>query len=322
MTITARPRQQLKSKFYVYYNDWTGEIISIGRSEQINSPAPYIITDDDNARKIVQGFANDNDFVVSSDRHREQKLLHKNEFLQLRKQEDSLFLLPEKRLHDWDIRVILYEENNQLVVEANRDMIYRLVSHTNRRVLLDSRVYFDFFLIRRDDPDYMIKAVSVDAETLVNQGKVNLDISDVIPYVNVSDISILTRRHFENYYFEILSDRFVDAIDQEAENRLRQTWQHVGVGNDAHIVFTQLNDRVEISSLVSAEQLTDAGMHYRRMPFYVVGNTPDEYLATFEVDIAKLRMGQKETFAVDFDIMSTNIMFHNPALKANKRKKQ
>lgn len=321
MTIIAKPRQKSKPKYYIYFNDWTGEILSVGSSLRTDTPAPYIETEDPIARRIVQGTEADKNYVISSDRRHEEHLVKKSEYLQLRKQEDSLFLLPIHARHDWDVRVRLYSENDMLVIEANRDMINRLIAHNIRReILIDTRVYFEFYLVRSNDPDYLVKIIDVDAKTLINHGKVALSISDIIPHVNLNNISILTRRYFENYHFEVLDDRFIDSIEQEQEQLKNQLWQFVNAGVDAHIDFKQQGEIVEISNIVSAEQLNDIGVHQRRMTFYIVGQTPDEYLTKFSVDIGKLRMGQKEKFSVDFDIMDANILYHNPALRVNKRK--
>ena len=321
MTISVNRRQKSKPKYYVYFNDWTGEILSVGNTLRDDTPAPYIETDDVAAQRIIRGAETDKNFVISSDRRNSEQLVRKSEYLQLRKQEDSLFLLPGISLHEWDIRVRLYSQNNMLVIEANRAMITRLIAHNmQREILLDTRIFFDFYIIRKNDPDFMVKIISVDAATLINHGKVALSIDSIIPYVNLNNIDILTRRYFENYSFEVLDDRFIDSIDQEQELLKNQLWQHVYPNTDAHIDFKQTGNQIEVSSIVSAEQLTNVGMHQRKMPFYIVGDTPDEYLAQLSIDISKLRMGQKEKFAVDFDIMDANILYHNPALKVNKRR--
>jgi hypothetical protein len=140
MTITVSPRQRSKPKYFVYYNDWTGEIISVGTEPRADTPAPFLETVDDAAGQIVRGEVNGQNYIISSDRFLEQRLIHKNEFLQLRRQEDELFLLPAAATDGWNIRARLFTKNKRLVIEANKDMLGRLVAHSlNRQIKLDVR---------------------------------------------------------------------------------------------------------------------------------------------------------------------------------------
>jgi len=320
MTITAKPRKRSKSKYYVYYNDWTGEILSVGNYLRTDTPAKCILTEDLAAGNIVSGIASDQDYIVGFDSDNKQKLIRKSDILRLRKQEEALFLLPEQSLNSWDIRVRLYKKNAQLVIEINSDMVSKLVAYEHQRIILTNRAYINFYLIRRNDPDYLIKTISVDAEDLINYGKISFDINDIITSANMDDISILTRRYFKNYYFELFNDQFVNTDVKIPSNSIHQLWQNADNNQNAHIVFTQKGTQVEVESLVSAEQLTDVGMNHTRIPFYLVGEQPDDYLQKVNINIAKIRMGQKENFTTDYDIMNATILFQNSKLKIKKRK--
>lgn len=318
MTITVKKRQKSKPKYYVYYNDWTGEILSVGTTLRKDTPAPVLETEDGAAARILQGKASSDQYIVSSDRHHKERLVEKSHFLQLRKQEDNLFLLPNQPMQHWDIRATLYKENSVIVFEVNNEIISRLISHNmQREIILDSSVIFEFYLIKNNEPDFLAKTISIDAKTLINHRKISFSILDILPVIRLDDISILTRRHLENYYFEILDGKFIDTSDSESEQK--QNWQLVQADIDAHLELTQHENIVSVSSVVTADQLTDAGLYDRRMCFYLVGDSPDNYMAKMEIDVTRLRMGQTQKFAVDFNIMESNIMFHNPALRVNKR---
>ena len=321
MTITVRQRKRSKPEFYIYYNDWTGEIISVSTSSLSNSFAPCIVTEDPNAQKIIAGEINEQNFVISSDRYGEQKLMRKNEFLQLRKQEDDLFLLPEKKNADWNIRARLFLKNNRLVFEANKTMLSRLVAYSiGKEIKLNVRATFDFYLIKRDRPDALVDVYSIDAESLINYGYVVIDIKHVLMHSAISDLQLLTRRYFENYYFEIVNDAYVEPEEASDQNEKALSWRTAKTDGDAHLSFVQRGKYITVTSKVKAEQLDDLGLHNLTMNFYVVGETPDQYHGTFDVDISRVRMGQEEKFEVDFDIDEVNLMYRNPYLKVDKRK--
>lgn len=322
MTITVKKRNKKPRNVYVYYNDWTGEIISVGNSLRLDCPAPYIETQEDSAFRILKGEINEQNFVISSDRFGKEKLMRKNEFLQLRRREDSLFLLPEYRLKEWDIRAKLFVKNGKLVFEANRNKIRKLVAHSiHREIKLNVRAVFDFYLIRKDRPDYLLETFQVDAQSLINHGRAVVDVNHMLAHTRLENISILTRRHFENYYFELVEETYVDVTDPEKRER-PLFWKRADNEPNAHLRFVQQNDIVTVESLVGAEQLDDVGINQLGLSFFVIKGDPDHYLGTFEIDMSRIRMGQQEKFQVDFDIDEIDLLYQNQALKVNKRKIQ
>jgi hypothetical protein len=320
MTVTVKRRQRSQPKYYIYFNDWTGEIISVGNSLRTECPAPYIETTDSNAAEILNGTLSNQQFIVSSNRFNEQKLIRKNEFLQLRQQEDSLFLLPDHRLQDWDVRAKLYLRNRKLVFEINRKKLKKFVAHTaEREMKLNARALFEFYVIRRDRPDYLVETFQVDASSLIRYGTACVDMGYVMSTVGLDDISILTRRYFENYYFELVNDAYVEK-DQAEQYRPDNYWNLAVESGNAHISFVQKNDIVTVKSLVGAEQLDDLGIHELKMPFFVVTESPDHYVDTFEVDMSRIRIGQTMKFQTDFDLDTVQILHRNPGIQVIKRK--
>jgi hypothetical protein len=168
----------------------------------------------------------------------------------------------------------------------------------------------------------LIEVIEVDAEDLINHGHLAIDVSHILAQIGLNDVSILTRRYFENYYFQIVDDAYVDTTEQQRNAQRGVSWQRAQTDSDAHLLFSQDGKYVTVSSLVSAEQLNDIGLHSLKMDFFVVGPTPDHFMGTFEVDVSRLRMGQIEQYEVDFDIEQIQLMYRNPLLRINKRKTQ
>ena len=167
-------------------------------------------------------------------------------------------------------------------------------------------------------PSYIYDAdIVYSAADLIVNGKVVIDGSKLIRYANMTDIHVLTQRYFENYYFNIVDDVYIDTTDQEVNFR---NWQKATTNNNGHITFNQSGDQLLIASAVTTEQMELIGYTSRFMEFYIVGDTPDKLIACLKVDIHKLQAGQIERFDLDYDIDKVNILYHNPKLKVNKRK--
>ena len=309
MTITATPRQKSKPNYFVYYNDWTGEIVSVGTSLRSDSPATYLQTDNVIAYNIMRGLASEQDYIVVDGADDQKTLVGKSEFLHLRNQEDQLFLLPRIATQRWDIRIRLFTKNNKLIIDANQNNISKLVSHNARsRIKLDAKTAFEFYLIRENNPDHLIEVISVDAEELINNAYMSLDISHLSRYASMTDLAFMTRRYFENY-----------DTDESRENAT--TWQVVQPLPGSHIELVQQGKYITVNSLVSADQLfDDAGLWKTQLEFFVVGDTPDHYMGSFSIDISRLRIGQLEKYQVDFDIDQIDLIYTNPKLRVSKRK--
>jgi len=321
MPVTAKPRKRSTPNYYVYYNDWTGEIYTLGCSPQPDNPQPFVVTREETVREIIRGRASESHYVVSLDSSDDRKLISKSEILRLREKENDLFLLPHQRMREWDIRARLYMQNKRLVFDINREKIRKMVAHNmQREIHLNRPVTFEFYLVKRNRPDYLLEVIEIDAATLINDRLLAFNIEHLLPHTDMRDIDIMTRRVFRNYYYKILDDTYVEVLDEDRLAATARRWQVASSTSDAHIVFEQEDDIVTVTSNVSSEQLDDVQLWQRMMNFYVVGNTPDQYYDQFEVDISELRMGQAERFQVEFDLDKVQIMYHNPLLKVRKGK--
>lgn len=317
MTISVKRREKKKPKCYVYYNDWTGEIISVGKSLRDDCLAPYIITQNENAFRIINGEINDQNFLIGIDDTGSERLVKKTEYLRLRERENALYLIPKKKKKDWDLRVRLYLKNHKLVFEINRKKMKRLVSQKLRnQIKLNHKIDLDFYLIRQNCPDYLLDSIEIDTGELIKEGVKVFDADESLLF---DDISVMTLRQFKNYYFEILDEEF--HYDQIVfSDDVTHIWKFVGGRKNPHLQITQKGKILTIESLVDSEKLDKIGIHEMHMWLYVVGESPDHFIDDFTVDMSKLRIGKIEKYEVDFDIDDVEIMYSHPTLRINKRK--
>ena len=316
MTISVKQRKRQEPNCYIYYNDWSGEIISVGNSLRNDCPAPYIISRNENALRILNGELNDLNFLVGIDDEGEERLIKKTEYLRIRKKEEALYLLSKKKKTNWDLRIRLFLKNRKIVIETNKHRIKRLVvQNIKRQIKLNEENKFEFYLIRKNRPDYLLETLEINANELIRNNKMVFNASEGLLF---RDISILTQRQFENYYFEILDDEYIEDNSQSTQNT--HVWKFVERNRNPHLQITQKQDIITIESLVDSERLDRIGIQELPMPLHIVDGSPDHYIDSLFIDMSRLRVGQVERFKVDFDIEKVDLMFLHPSLRINKRK--
>ena len=127
------------TQYYVFYDEWTGGIYNVATVEDIESDYPYIVTNNEIAKSLIQGLVNANDYIVSYDSEDNFTVMEKGNTLRLRSSESMLRQLPKVKLSTWDIRVLVYTENNKLVIEVNPDAIRKLSTMTfNKQIVVDA----------------------------------------------------------------------------------------------------------------------------------------------------------------------------------------
>jgi hypothetical protein len=321
MTITLQSRQRSSNKScYIYYNDWTGEILSVGHSVRPESPAPYFQCEDLAAQEIIDGTKSDKNYIVNIDVEVGAHLAKKSKYLQLTQKEQVLYLLPEKVLPVWDIRATIYKTNATLLIEINHDMVSRLVAeHRRHEASMNDDVVFKFYVIRKHMPDCLLKVIDVDVKLLIEQGHVTASLSDLNQFAGLNDVAIMTCRQFEHYCLSVTDNKYVDNDIATVLRTKDKKWQVVQADIESHIELIQTGNQIEIKSIVDTEQLTATGLHQRQLVFYIVGDTPDKYHDYLTINVSELRMGKTMKFIIDFDIMDMNIIYHNRLLKVNKR---
>ena len=321
MTVIRQQRQKSFDKpCYIYYNDWTGEILSVGHSVRTDCPAPHFLCDHPDTIDIIAGIKSDKSYIINVPINNQPQLVKKTNYLQVAQRENKLYLLPETPLQQWDVRAIIYKANSMLVIEINTAMVSRLVAeHMRREITANADVVFTFYIIRKNMPDCLIQTIDINVNSLIKYGRVAVDITELNAFAGLTDIAIMTCRHYEHYYLELCDDKYVDNSVGTDSTVNHKKWQVVETDIEAHVEFNQTGEYVEITSIVDTDQLAATKLHQRMVKFYIVGDTPDRYHAELSVDINRLRMGKPTKFKIDFDIMDMNIIYQNHLLKVNKR---
>ena len=291
-------------QFYVFYDEWTGAISNIttvldqdaDMSESFN---PYIISNSDLIEQILKGHKNENDYIVSFNDDNNLSVVEKGNTLRLRSSEKFLHQLPRSKPAEWDIKVAVYAGNSKLAVEVNPEAIRKLSSMTfNKRIVVDDQNDLSLHIVKHNAPDYLIATIQIDAQELLDTGNVIYDISNIRQHVSLSDIGILTRRCFKNYYMEVFNNS-LNVVQQSLVKNLsylnricEQDLKH------SHINIDQQDDIVTFSTTLSSGELADIGLYEDKILLHATGNTPDQYYGSIPINIRDLKTKKKAVVKV------------------------
>lgn len=323
-TVIRKQRKKQKPNYYVYFNEWTGEVISVGHSLREDSNTSYIITDNKLAKKILDGTVDEKSFRVELDSDHNYQLMEMNNILRLRAREKQLHEISRKRNAEWDVRAIYYVKSRKILFEINQISLKRLANlHMRQKLKIDYSENLKFYLVKQNNPDFLIETYEINPEDLIMNRRVMVDVGDITAHASINDISMLTLRNFENYRFEIVKDKYIGKEETKASQNTKRIQLAIDGSDESsqyHIEFLQKDDQLIISSCVIPEQFDHLGITSKKYPFYFVGETVDEFIGAVKVDMSRLRMGYVERHKINFDLDKSNILYRNHNLVVGKRK--
>jgi hypothetical protein len=298
-----------KKQFYVFYDEWTGAIIQIASIEQDDSDNPYLLTDSYLAENILRGYENEKDYIVSFDDTNELTLVKKDNIVRLRSSETNLHQLAKVKKDDWDIRVLVYAANNKLVIEVNPLSIRKLSNMTfNKKIIIDDNNDLSLYIVKHNNPDYLIDTIDVDAQELLDNGNIIYDITSIRKHVSLADLGFLTRRCFKNYYLDVLNSP-LNIVQHSLIKNFSYIHRHAVHGHEqGHINLTQKGNFLTFTTLLSSGELTDIGLHEDKLWVYLIGDTPDEYYGSIPINIREIKTKKKCTIKIQGSIQNYNLL--------------
>jgi hypothetical protein len=195
-------RDKPQPKYYVYFDDWSGEITDI-TNKPIESESPYIITPDETASKIMMGIINPKKYVVA-DLVDGRTLVLKKDAIRIKQAENYLSKVPKVPYTiDSDINVIFYVNDWLMEVNINQDTMYKLTGKRFNYKLDSSanaqKSEMDLFIIKHNDPSYLVERIKIDPIELMNQGYMLFDLSHLKTTIGLNSLDVLTKRIFKTY---------------------------------------------------------------------------------------------------------------------------
>jgi len=200
--LTEYKKDKPPTKWFVYFSDDTGDIVTVSNREQESYKNPYLMTDSDDARKILMGTVDPKKFAVV-EVNQELKLVTKSAVIRIKEAEDKLTQIPINQKVQADVNIVLYVNSWKMEVNFNQDTLYRM---TGKRFFRNISVNPDgeydmisLYLIKKNDPNTLLKQIDIDPAELIEEGYMLFDLAVVRRMCSLSDISILTRKIFSSY---------------------------------------------------------------------------------------------------------------------------
>lgn len=312
MNIIVTKKENETPKYFVYYHEESGEIFSIGNAALETMAMPFIITGNKLAQKIAFGLESETNCLISSEIDGHDDIVLKSDLLHFFKKEQFLESIPKIEPESWDIKITLFAKNSKWLIEANDDILKKLTSHNSSRIF-ESNTTLAFYIIKKNQPDMLIDVLEIDAEELINCRQVTFESKNLYFHVTPEDIDILTQKFFRNCWFEISNTALED--ENVSKNRFQKV---VGIdSNSSDIVMSQIDNMLTISK---SDKFDDQKFESQFLKFHVIGQTPDEHFATFNLDINKLKNNEDEIFEIDFNINEVNFIVehHNANIRKEK----
>ena len=223
------PLEKPNPKYWVYYDDWTGEITNVANRHYDHIDDPYITTDSSVAVDLMRGKINYKKYVVA-ELVEGLTLIEKDKAIRLKKQEEILSLIPDASptISD-DVNIIFYKSNWLLEVNLNQDTILRLTGKrfnkkfSRKENSIQTKIIL--FLTEKNNPLNLYETIEIDPIELINKGYILIDLKHLNTKTTPHDISFLTRRIFKNYGLKFKES--YDTVDYHSRKRCRRKYTQI-----------------------------------------------------------------------------------------------
>lgn len=231
--------EKSQTKFFVYYDEWNGNILNIS-TKLVDIDHAVLRTESLVARDILKGKISKKSFVVAeiSGIH---QLVSRNEIVAIRKQESVLTKIPKMGMSfSADINLILYKQDWMLEINLNQDTKLALLGKRHSVKIDKSKIndHDDLVLycIERNRPFNLFEKIVVDPIDLVNNGYMLVDLSYLRNKVSIADLDFLTKRIFKNYNLKI-KDKYV-SVDYHSRKTHRRGYTTITTDEKQSTNFT------------------------------------------------------------------------------------
>jgi len=291
------PLEKPRPKYWVYYDECTGEITNVANRKYENIHDPYIITDSNVAAELMMGKLNYKKYVVV-ELVEGLELIEKDKALQLKKEEEILSLIPiANPTISYDVNLILYVSNWLLEVNLNQDTILRLTGKRfNKKFNIKEnsiKTKIVLYLIEKTNPLNLYETIEIDPIELINNGYILIDLKELNTKITPYDISFLTRQIFKKYGLKYKES--YDTVDYHSRKRCRRKYTQIKEKSSDWTTFS-VSPSTEGWIIKSNFDDPHSEKIYKDIKIFLFDNTPFEILDKIVIPYEKL--GNKQEFLV------------------------
>jgi hypothetical protein len=312
---TTAPSQS--KKWYIRFNKNSGKILSIGPRQFVTTNEDEEVTASTNSicKHLITGKKKINKYAVHWDIFNEAWDIDvKSSTLELKTNGEKLNQALERDPSICDVYIKVIRATNTIKMEINLTTIKKSLNLGQiNSIKQDNTSILDLYLCRKNDPDYMIGVIPVDAIKFINDRHLYIQVPpEVTRHINSWDeISFFTKPVFETYGIE-----FSDVALSEKDDNNQRTHQIANRGETAHINMYTLNDKLIIKSEVGPDT-----MYYfdnkPKLELHVSDTEVDNYVNTLRFQTSKLLNNKIEIDLPDNWPVDPIITFKNKKLTVN-----
>ena len=288
-------------KFYVFYEEWSGEIKSVSNKLR-PSKYPYLHTDDKTASDIMLGLLDPKRYVVFEGTD-QKVIIKKDDVLRVKQAEDVLTQIPVIPANkDVDINIVIYQNDYFVEINLSQDTIYKLTGRRfNRKFNIEENVNkskIELFFVKSNNPFYLYKKLIIDPISLVNDGFVLYDFSDLKNKISMGDISVLTRRVFKDYGIKY-KQNYV-TVDYHSRKSHRREFSIIEKAIDDKFYTFSVKKHPDGWLFKSNFDNPTEQRIYRDINFYLTDGNPFILLDSIQIPLDSI--GMHKTFLLETDV--------------------
>lgn len=293
-------------KYYVFYDEWSGEIYSVGNKFKDNGHS-VLLTEDNTAAEILLGHLNPRKFIVN-DTPSGTFIMAKADTLRIKAEEEQLSKIVEvPNTVDREINIITYIESMKMEINISSDTVLKMVGrNVNKKFSQahnENNTTLYFYVVAKDNPLHLYKTIEINPIDLINNGVVTYDLYDLSTKVALGDIDVLTRRVFKSYGLK-KKTTYV-TLDYNRRKVTKRNMISIGSEKDAVFTVSQANSGwIVRSNFQDPEEVKI----YSDLTFYIVGDSPYELKGSFTLPKTELGWGRETTINTDADLRTSQML--------------
>jgi hypothetical protein len=240
-SLTQQSKEPRQRNFYVYFDEWTGDIDTISNRLRDGMKNPYLETADPVVKEIMLGIKNIKKYVVAElvDGY---QLVERENYLRLKQAENHLSKIGTIKANlNAEINIVFYLVDYKMEVNLSPDLIYKLTGKVNNsQIKIQRDGEYDkivLYLIEKNNPLNLIETIEIDPIELLENGYKLYDLANLRSTLPLGKVDILTRRIFKSYGLKI-KQNYVTVDYGLAKSRKREHIKILPMDYDEFTTFT------------------------------------------------------------------------------------
>jgi len=309
---------QPKRKFYVFYNNETGDLTDVVKSptpEKLRQEHITVPIDDQLITDLLVSKISIRQLIVGFDRDTNKRQLFKRDTFLNRVYADSTELYYINKVTEptlgTQLTVAIYDDNGIVEILINQETLDSFKGIVpNKNSIYDSFAHLQFFVVDSNDRVKLYATLNIDTAELIDKGSVKVH----LPWYRkgmLAKLSVFTKRVFSTYQVASL-DKYI-ATPHKVGN---MSMQYESTADTNGHITLDLSKEVVTSNIIDPIKFNI----FEDLVLHVVKNhDPNCYITSIRLTLDQLKNKQTQALpSLDDDI---TVVHDNPYIKINIRKK-